>query len=384
MEEDKTIVFIMQQLSNMNIPYEVVQNGGIIATITGSLPGKKLILRADIDALPVQESATNLLKEKIVVSKVDGVSHTCGHDAHCAMLLGVAKILSELKGKLHGTVILVFEQGEEIGGGIRALLERLVEIGADGVWGIHLKNDLPSGKISVEQGPRMSAPMPFAVEIIGKSGHGSRPDLANSPVDCFVDFHQRFCALHMKALHPYKPVTYSVGELHAGTASNVIPDTLQFKGTIRFLHMDQGLKVERLFKELLTNTCKMHQCSFHYLMEPFAKSLFVYNNKQCSEIAERAVEKALGRQAIGKIEPWMASESFSAYQAYFPGVFAFLGIQNEEKGTGAEHHNSYFDVDEDVLKLGVATTLQYVFDFLAYKETIPFTVKVKHIDDLFF
>lgn len=384
MQEEKTIAFIKKELNKMGVPYEIVPNGGIIGKIVGTHPGKTLILRADIDALPIQEAKENLRGEKVVVSKIAGVSHTCGHDAHSAMLLGVAQILRNLTHHLHGTVLLVFERGEEIGGGIRALMERLIAIGADGVWGIHVKNDLPSGKISVDAGPRMAAPMPFAVELIGKSGHGSRPDLAHSPIECFVDFHQRFRALLSKQLDPHLPVTFSVGEIHAGTASNVIPERLQFKGTMRFLHLEQGKQAERLFKQLLENTCTIHGCSYHFEMEPEAKNLFVDNDERCAAIAAQAVQKTLGKEALTTIKPWMASEPFAIYQAYFPGVFAFLGIQNEVKGTGADHHNSQFDVDEAVLTLGVAVTVQYVLDFLQHTEPIPYMPKVRDLNELFF
>src|SRR5699024_9778325 len=123
--------------------------------------------------------------------KNKGAAHLCGHDAHMAMLLGTAEILAKHRNKLKGKVIFAFEQGEENGGGIQQILNRLVKIGADGVWGIHMKSDIPSGKISVDPGPRMAGAYFFHVEITGKSGHGSRPDLANSPIDCFHDFYQR-------------------------------------------------------------------------------------------------------------------------------------------------------------------------------------------------
>ena len=382
MEEFKTIEFVTEQLTSMNIPYETVANGGIIGKIEGAKQGKTLILRADLDGLPMQEATTNLTKEKVVISKVDGIAHTCGHDAHTAMLLGASKILAKHRDSLTGTVLVVFEQGEEIGGGIINLMNRLIEIGADGVWGIHLKNDLPSGKISVEAGPRMSAPLPFEVEITGTGGHGSRPDLAHSPIDCFVELHTKINTMRMLRLNPHQPLTFSVGTVQAGDAANVIPETLTFAGTFRFLHIEQGKQVEQQFKQLLQDVCRAHKCTYKFIKEPVAKELFVYNHDQCAQIATKAVEKALGKEALATLPAWMASEPFAYYQAFIPGVFAFLGIQNKAKGTGADHHNVHFDVDEDVLHLGVAATLQYTFDFLKASEPLYFKRKYDHVEAL--
>lgn len=384
MEEIETIQFVCNELAQMNIPYEIVPEGGIIGTIQGGLPGKTLILRADLDALPMQEAATNLTTEKPVVSKVAGVAHTCGHDAHTAMLLGAAKILNEHKDQLPGTLLLVFEQGEEIGGGIRNITERLINIDADGVWGIHLKNNLPSGKISVEAGPRMAAPIPFDIVIKGEGGHGSRPDLAISPIDCYVDLHSRITKMTLQQLNPHEPVTFSIGSLQAGEAANVIPDELRFAGTFRFLHKAQGERIVHQFKHILQNVCDMHHCSYEFKLEPQAKDLLVYNNAQCATIAENAVKKALGSDALQPFSAWMASEPFAFYQAFFPGVFAFLGIENKHKGTGADHHNVHFDVDEDVLQLGVAATTQYALEFLQYEKPISFTKKHHSVEDLSF
>lgn len=384
MQETETMQFVCRELEQMGIPYERVIDGGIIGTIDTKKPGRTLILRADLDALPVQEAKTNLKFQKVVRSQVEGIAHTCGHDAHTAMLLGTAKLLQERKDQLKGKILLVFEQGEEVGGGVRNLTKRLIEIGADGVWGIHLKNDLASGKISVEKGPRMAAPLPFEVVIRGKGGHGSRPDLANSPIDCYVDLHSRMTQLSMQSLNPQEPLTFSVGSLQAGEAANVIPETLRFAGTFRFLHLAQGKKVAQLFKRLLADVTELHGCTYEFILEPQAKELFVYNNEYCAELAEKAVKKALGIEALQTLPAWMASEPFAFYQAFFPGVFAFLGIQNEAKGTGADHHNAHFDVDEDVLQLGVAASFQYTVDFLRAEEVIPFKQKYKHVDELTF
>src|SRR5690625_226805 len=167
-----------------------------------------------------------------------------------------------MKDEIKGTILFVFERGEENGKGIYRILSRLVEIGADGVWGIHLKSDLPSGKISVDPGPRMSGAFPFHVEINGKGGHGSRPDLASSPIDCFTDFHTKLNAMRLTSLNPFEPLTYTVGSVHAGSAANIVPQSLQFSGTARYLHFEQGLAAAKEFRRLLAKVCDIHHCTY--------------------------------------------------------------------------------------------------------------------------
>lgn len=373
LQEHRTIGVVTSELEKMGIPYEVVPNGGVIGMIEGAQPGKGLILRADLDALPMKEEDVNLKTRKLVVSETDQAAHTCGHDGHTAMLLGTAKIFSENKDKLKGKVILAFEQAEETGGGIYRLLQRLKEIGADGVWGIHLSSDIPTGKISVDPGPRMAGAMYFKVKITGKSGHGSRPDLSISPLDCFTDFYQSLKGLRLSGLDPYKPVTYSIGSIHAGSAPNIIPESLEFSGSIRFLHYEQGLKMEQEFKRVLEKTCELYRCTYEFIQEPKVADSVVNNQADCAAVANESVKKALGENTLYDYPAWLASETFGFYQKCFPGVFAFVGIENPEKGTGAEHHNIYFDIDEDALTLGVAATIQYTMDFLQNEKHINFT-----------
>src|SRR5699024_5118537 len=135
-----------------------------------------------------------------------------------------------------GRVILAFEQGEENGRGVVGILSRILEIGADGVWGIHLKSDIPSGKISVDPGPRMAGAFMFDVRIDGKGGHGARPDLANTPVDVFTDFYNQLKSSRMNSLDPFKAITFSIGSVNGGSRHNVIPEHINFKGTYRLLH----------------------------------------------------------------------------------------------------------------------------------------------------
>lgn len=383
LQEKNTIQFVTNKLNELSIPFEVIENGGIIGFIEGKQPGKKLILRADLDALPMKESEYNLKQKKEVISKNDNAAHTCGHDAHTAMLLGAAKILSAHKELINGTIILAFEQAEEFGGGIFNLLTRLNEINADGIWGIHLKSDLPAGKISVEPGPRMASGFGFKVVIDGKSGHGSRPDLSIAPLDCFTDFYQNLKSMRLSKLNPFEPLTISIGSIDYGSAPNIIPQTLTFSGTCRFLHYEQGKNAVEQFKEILEKVCELHHCQYSYLNEPTAMDILVYNNEECSQIATEAVSKVFGKDVHYHFPAWMASESFSLYLKYFPGVFAFLGIQNSELGSGAEHHNEHFDVDESSLKIGVGSTVQYALDFLNSNIKINFQPEKRTVKEVF-
>jgi len=383
MQETHTIQFVVDKLKNLGVSYEIVPHGGVIGYIDGQQPGKTLVLRADLDALPMKESPRNLKQEKVVVSKVDDAAHTCGHDGHMAMLLGAAEILSQRKDSFSGRVLLAFEQGEETGSGIFRLLRRLVEIGADGVWGIHLKSDIPTGKISVEAGPRMAGVFPFNIVLKGQSGHGARPDLAQSPLSCFHTFYQQLLTTRLEQFDPFLPITYSVGQLSYGQAANVIADRLEFSGTARFLHEKQGNAFVDWFEQLLVQACDMHGCTYEYLSPARPIHTFVNNDATCSEIAEKSVVKVLGAKALTDHPAWMASEPFGLYQRYFPGVFAFVGILNETKGTGAEHHNEHFDIDEDALVLGVSATVQYAIDFLQHEQPIDYERENRSVEELF-
>ena len=352
----------------MGIEYEVVPHGGIVAILEGKTPGKgkTVLLRADCDALPVQETKENLAGPRVCCSKVDGVMHACGHDGHTAILLGAAKILNEHKDEIAGKIILFFERAEENGGGMPQMLAYMDKHGitADTCYGTHLFAMLESGKVGLITGGTMSTAMGFNITIHGKGGHGSRPDQANSPIDCFVAIYNALQAARLTKITPFKPLTLSVGLLQAGAVSNVIPNDLTFAGTARLFDREEvGYPFKETLIKIVDGICAAYGCTATYnqLSDP---AYPVYNDPECVEFARKVVGAELGEDVIAQPEPWMASESFSQLQKLWPGVFALLGINNPEKGTGAAHHNEYFDLDEDVFKLGVAGAVTYALRFL--------------------
>ena len=374
LQESGTIAAICAELNRFGIPHREIEKGGVIATVEGALPGKTLLLRADMDALPMQESECNLAGPRTCRSAVDGVMHACGHDGHTAILLVVARLLQQNRQQLKGRYLLVFERGEEEFDGIEALMQELdATEHYDGAWALHLMAGLDTGKVSVEAGPRMSGPFSFSYTIEGKSGHGSRPDLANNPLNTFLDFYQSVLLLKGQRANPYYPVTFSIGSIHAGTASNIVPPELTFSGTCRILDFDKvGAFWVTAIDASLHDACRRHgtTCRRHSYTP---RDMAVVNNGVCAGIAQKAAVKLFGEGSLASMEPWMASECFSMYLKRAPGLLAFVGTRNPQKGSGADHHNVQFDLDEDSLDIGACLTLQYALDFMDFDGDFRFT-----------
>jgi len=364
-KEYNTIEYIKEKLTKFGVEFVEIKRGGILAHVGDASKGKTVLLRGDCDALPVPENPENLKGPKACISKIDGISHACGHDAHTSMLLGAAKILKEMESELKGIVYLVFERGEEATGNFKYIFRYFHEnnMKFDAVYGTHTLATYETGKVSLEPGGVMAGSCWFDVIIRGRGGHGSRPDLSISPIDCFSAFNTALNGLRLKYISPFETLGISIGNVKAGVASNVIPDEIRFGGSARFLNKSTGLAFREEFLYLLEKTAEAYHCTFE-VVSIGNPSNGVINNADLSAFGKQAIAKHVGSEYVGKVDPWMASESFSVYLQFYPGVFAFLGMKNPEKGVGAEHHNEKFDVDEDVLKLGVAAQVAYAYEFL--------------------
>ena len=368
--ETDTLLRIHQELTAAGIWHKTVAGGGMIGVIEGTGEGRSLLLRSDIDALPMEENPQNLKREKTVCSQVPGAAHTCGHDGHMAMLLGAAKILQENRDQFAGRVVLAFEAAEETGNGIVPLMEELFTLGRiDGSWGIHLLSELPVGKISVDPGPRTTTPIHFGVKIIGKGGHASRPDQCINPLDVFMDIYQGTNHLLAVEASPFYPVKHGIGVIDYGTVTNIIPDTLTYQGSFRVLHFEElGVPLHDAYFKMVDSICRRYGAGYE-IIKDLPMDMAVVNDPACCKLAEDAIAKVLGEGFLTSHHPWFASESMGVIQKYWPGVFAFVGIANEEQGSGAAHHSPFFDLDERALLYGAAATVQYAMDFL--RETTP-------------
>lgn len=363
-KEEATVERISQELTELGVEHVVVPGGGILGFIEGAKPGKTVLLRADVDALPVPESENNAKGPKVAISENPGVCHACGHDAHTAMLLVAAKVLVEHKEEINGKVVLMFERGEEAIG-CAVYLRRYIDVNKihiDSSYGTHVYSMLESGKICLRAGPVMAGNYGFQVKISGKGGHGSRPDQSVSPIDCFVAVYAAMNAIRMRSVSPFNSLTFSLGKLQAGEAGNVIPDDLVFAGTCRVFETEDGVTFKKTLETILRDSCEVYGCTYQIL--GVGPGIPVKNDPECSTLAKQVIGEAIGTERIEDCEPWMASESMGVTLMQWPGVFARLGIMNPEKGMTAAHHNADFDVDEEVLIYGAAGAVAYALGFL--------------------
>ena len=236
--------YIENFLHGLEIETVRVPHGGVFGFIDSGKPGWTVLMRADIDALPIREDPVNLSKERVCISKNDGVMHACGHDGHMAMLLTEAKILALHKSDWEGKVVLMFEEAEEMGErGIAPMLRYLRDhhIHVDTCFGTHVKWDLPAGKVGILYGTAMAGAYFFRIKLHGKSGHGSRPDMAVSPIECFISIASELRSYRMRVTAPTDSFTYSFGSVEAGHEPNIIPEELMFAGTARCTRNEDGL-----------------------------------------------------------------------------------------------------------------------------------------------
>lgn len=356
-QEVKTSDKICQELEQMGIPYTRVCKTGVIGVIEGK-KGKPVIgIRADIDALAVKES-TNLEFQ----SCSEGVMHACGHDAHIAMLLGAAKILSEHKDELECTVKLIFQPAEEFikdsGAKHLILVDEMQDV--DNIVAVHIWNNLDAGSISVEAGPRLSSADTFKIEVIGKGGHGAMPNQTIDPIVTASTLVSKLQTVASREISPMEPFVLSICSFNAGSSANIIPDKAVMEGTTRTFSNEIRESMPNIMERIISKTCESFNAKYNFEYYPGTPPTI--NEEKSSKIAEGAVKKILGEAGVEKLPPSMIGEDFSKMLAKIPGCLALVGSRNEAKGKVYPHHSAGFDIDETAMKNGVAFFVQYVLD----------------------
>ncbi len=354
-EEYKTAEFVEEYLHGLGLATKRSFDTGIVSYLDA---GKKktVLLRADMDALPIKENGDCEYK-----SETEGVMHACGHDAHMAVLLCAAKVFVENCDKLNVNILFVFQPAEETDGGAEPMLSEGILDGLNVVeaTGLHVMNDVPVGKIMIKAGALMAAPDDFVIKIIGRGGHGSAPEKCVDPIPAAGKMIAGLNAITNETIVEGERQVVQVCMFHTGTSYNIIPDTVEIHGTARSFDETVRNKIPELMEEIIKKTCEgtelKYEFKFNFQYPP------VVNSADVAAKMQKAVEEYMGDIVINWTEPIMAGDDFSYFAKAVPANYFYLGTGNEKKGITMPLHNTYFDIDEDGLIVGVGTYISYIF-----------------------
>lgn len=358
-KEFATQARIMEELTALGLNPRKIAGTGVIAELTGSLPGKTVALRADIDALPLQDEI-----DKPYRSQNPGVCHACGHDGHTAMLLTMAKVFSELKQDIRGSVRFLFQPSEEqFPGGAESMIADGAMDGVDFVLGTHLWQPVEAGVVGVIYDRVMAAPDQFTITVQGKGGHGSMPQ---DTICALSTGAQLVCVLNTivgRNVNPLDSTALSLGAFHSGEVFNITPDTAVIKGTIRSFNQVARMRIWERLDEACAGVCQAMGAS--YTIEKVFGYPPVINNPDIAAVVAEAGRETVGAEMVKEVSPSMGGEDFSYYMQKAPGMFLYLGIGNPAKDASFPHHHPKFDMDEDALPIGVEVMVRATFKLLA-------------------
>ncbi len=344
-EEVRTSKVVEEELRKLGYEIIRVSGTGVIGVLRGQGNRGVVALRADMDALPIQEE-----NDVPYRSKIPGKMHACGHDAHTAMLLGAAHILVKIRNKIPGAVKLIFQPAEEGGLGAKKMVESGMLDDVNAFFGLHVWDALPTGVVGLREGPAMAGADAFKIVVRGKGGHGAVPHEAIDPIPVAADM---IVALHRiipREVPVLKPAVLSVTKLRAGTASNIIPEEVEMEGTLRTF--DEGVRdyILKRMKEVIENYARAGRCEAALTLSEDRVPPTVNHPK----LTQLVKEIASSITEVSDAKPTMGAEDFSFYGKIAPATYAFLGIRNEEKGIVYPHHHPRFNIDEEALWVGTA------------------------------
>ncbi|MDR1499171.1 MAG: amidohydrolase [Rickettsiales bacterium] len=330
---------ILETLKAYGIDGEVCNKTGVVATIRGKNNGKTVAIRADIDALSLQDEI-----DKPYKSKNDGICHACGHDGHTAALLGISKAFQDSRDELTGNIRLLFQPNEEESGGAEGMVAEGCLDGVTNVIGMHLWQPVEVGKVALTK-YMMASVAHFDIKIIGRGGHGSQPQNCVNAVNVASQVVSALNTITSCRIDPREMVVLSVGRFHSGTADNIIPEIATIGGTTRTFSRELLNNVENEIKKMTKGICEANgaACDVEFIYGFPA----VINDDEILEIARKVIEERIGKDNTIESKPNLGGEDFSCYLKKVPGVFIFVGAGNEQKGIIHGHHSPRFDLDEN-------------------------------------
>ncbi|MCM3568565.1 M20 family metallopeptidase [Neobacillus mesonae] len=343
-KEEKTALYIKEKLESFGLKVKTNIGGhGLIGILEGAQPGKTIALRADFDALPINDE-----KDVPYKSQTSGVMHACGHDGHTAALLGTAKALSEFREQLKGKVIFIFQPAEETPpGGAKFMVEEGVLDGVDYVFGAHLDSKTPVGKVTTGEGFQMAAVDKFKITIQGKGGHGARPHEAIDSIVIASEIVSSLQKIVSRQVDPLKSAVVTIGVFQAGSAFNVIADKAVLEGTVRTFDEDVRKQVEEQIRRIAKGIADTSgaAAAVDYLNGYPA----LYNHPKETQTVRNVLIEEFSEENVEEMVPSMGAEDFSYFLLEKPGTYFRAGSKNEDEATRYPHHHPRFDIDERAL-----------------------------------
>jgi amidohydrolase len=355
--EEKTSVYVAEYLRKEDLEVQTgIAQTGVVALMKRAGPGRTLMIRADMDALPISEE-TGLP----FASTHRGAMHACGHDAHMAMVLGAATILNKVKDTLNGNIKFLFQPAEEGPGGAKAMIEAGVMKNprVDHSIGCHVWPAVPEGTIGVKAGALMAAMDRFDIRIVGKGGHGAMPHLCVDALEVGSQVVNALQRIASRQMDPLDPTVVTIGSFHAGTTFNVIPGEAELSGTTRTFDRDIWTSWPERLEKIVRGVCQSMGADYELKYAQGYPPLF--NDESMAEVVRRCAGEVVGEDQVIEPEPTMGGEDMAFYLEKSKGCFFFLGVGREGC---APLHNSKFDLNEEVLSIGVETYCRVALELL--------------------
>ena len=361
-EETRTAGIVAEHLTRLGYRVNTgIAETGVIGVLQGTRPGPTVMLRFDMDALPIQEK-----NEVAYVSQTPGVMHACGHDAHVTVGLGTATLLQRHRDAWVGTVKLVFQPGEEGMNGAEVMVKEgaLDDYGPrpDAAFGLHVWNVAPLGRAKLPVGPMMAAAERWTLTVTGRGSHGAQPHLGTDSIVASAHIVSALQTIVSRNVDPQKTAVVTVGTIHGGTAFNIIPPDVELSGTIRTFDPTVREMVLRRFEALCTGVAAAMEVEVDLKVDLLTPA--VINDPDTTALMRRVVKETLGADNVESDFQTMGSEDMAYFLNEVPGSFLFLGSANAERGLNYPHHNPRFDIDEAVLPLGVGILAETATRFL--------------------
>ncbi len=360
LKEFNTCKKIQEELDKYKIKNYKIEGTNVIAEIESGKPdkiGKTLFLRADIDALPIQEA--NKVPYK---SKNDGVMHACGHDGHAAYMLGAARLIKNHQNDFYGKVIIAFQSAEEIGKGARDIIAAGILDNVDRAFGIHFQSGMELGKIGIKAGADMASCDRFVVKIKGKAGHITVPQNCADPIFIASQITVQLQTVVSRLISPVEGALIGVGRISAGTTYNIIPGTAEIEGTIRAFTKESRKKLHDAITKISRNVASEYGGEAEIQIEDICDACF--NDEEAAKEAAQASVKLVGKEnTITNLEKRFGSDNFADYFRKAPGCYIHVGSSDSE-ATRWAHHNEHFDLARESVVYAAGLALQYTLDFL--------------------